>query len=137
MGGQGIVVTALYVALNALILFALALNVGMRRGKQNALEPGATGDATLTRAIRAHANFTEYAPLVLVMILVLALLRAPVPLLHLMGLAFTIGRIAHALGMMQANHPNPLRFTGNALTGLVLLIGAAALLYDCAISLLP
>ena len=43
MGGAGIVVTALYVGLNAIILFVLALNVGMRRVKQNALEPGAMG----------------------------------------------------------------------------------------------
>ena len=125
----GYQVAALYVGLNALLLFALALNVGMRRGQQNALTPGATGDETLVRAIRAHGNFTEYAPFVMAILLILALLKAPLPLLHLIGLVFTLGRVFHAFGMMQPQHPNTLRFIGNLSTGLVLLVGAAACLY--------
>jgi uncharacterized membrane protein YecN with MAPEG domain len=120
---------ALYTGLNALLLFALALNVGLRRGAQNQLEPGAMGDATLTRAIRAHGNFTEYAPLALLLLLVLAWLNAPVSLIHGLGAAFLVGRIAHAFGMMKATHPNAIRFAGNLLTGLVLLTGAGTCFY--------
>jgi uncharacterized membrane protein YecN with MAPEG domain len=79
-----------------------------------------------TRAIRAHGNFTEYAPVVLFLVLVLALLSAPVWLIHGLGAAFTGGRVLHAIGMMREKHPNALRFSGNLLTGLVLLVGSAA-----------
>jgi uncharacterized membrane protein YecN with MAPEG domain len=117
---------ALYAGLNALLLLALAYNVGGRRGAQKQLQPGDMGDATLTRAIRAHGNFTEYAPIVLLLLLVLALLGIPPLWLHLFGASFTLGRVVGAIGMMRPNHPNALRFIGNLVTGLALLIGGGA-----------
>jgi uncharacterized membrane protein YecN with MAPEG domain len=115
----------LYVGLNALILLVLAYNVGSRRGAQNALDPGATGDAVLTRAIRAHANFAEYAPVALIILVALALTDTGALPIHIIGAAFTIGRVLHAFGMMRKTHPNAVRFAGNLITGLVLLGGGA------------
>jgi uncharacterized protein len=129
MIGPSLAVAALYIGLCALLLLALAINVGLRRGAQNALEPGAAGDPALVRAVRAHGNFAEYAPIVLLIVLVLALLQTPPLLLHLLGASFLIGRILHALGMMQPSHPNALRFIGNLITALALLIGGAASIY--------
>ena len=128
--GQGLVATwAAYAALNALLMFGLALNVGLRRGRQKKLQPGDMGDAMLTRAIRAHANFAEYAPLVLLLLLGIALLGGPSAWLHALGAGFTIGRLFHALGMMLDKHPNAIRFVGNLTTGLALLLGAMACLW--------
>lgn len=118
-----------YVALNALLMFALALNVGLRRGAQKQLQPGDMGDAALTRAIRAHANFAEYAGLVLLLLAGMALLGAPPLWLHLLGAGFTIGRVFHVFGMMRETHPNAVRFVGNLTTGLALLLGAGACLW--------
>ena len=127
---QGLLqIWAVYAALNALLMFALALNVGLRRGAQKQLQPGDMGDAVLTRAIRAHANFAEYAPLVLLLLLAVALLRGPAGWLHVLGTGFTVGRVFHVFGMMLDTHPNPVRFIGNLTTGLALLIGAAACLW--------
>lgn len=117
---------ALYVGLNALLLLVLAYNVGSRRGAQNQLQPGDVGDAVLTRAIRAHANFAEHAPIVLLLLLVLAAVGVEPLWLHVYGATFTIGRVIGALGMMRDKHPNALRFTGNAITGLALLLGGGA-----------
>jgi uncharacterized membrane protein YecN with MAPEG domain len=114
---------ALYAGLNALILLVLAYNVGSRRGAQNALDPGATGDAALTRAIRAHANFAEYAPVALITLVALALTDTAALSIHVIGGAFTFGRVLHAIGMMRKTHPNAIRFAGNLITGLVLLGG--------------
>ena len=119
-------IVALYLGANALLLLALAYNVGSRRGAQSALEPGATGDASLTRAIRAHANFAEYAPTAMLLLLALAMLGHGPLTLHVYGGAFTFGRLLHAFGMMRKTHPNAIRFAGNLLTGLTLLGGAAA-----------
>lgn len=126
MADHAIAIVALYVGLNALLMLALAYNVGSRRGAQNQLQPGDMGDAVLTRAIRAHANYAEYAPLVLLLLLVLALLGVAPLWLHLYGAIFTLGRLIGAAGMMRAKHPNALRFTGNLVTGLALLVGGGA-----------
>ena len=130
MEEQGLAAVALYVGLNALLLLVLAYNVGSRRGAQRQLQPGDMGDARLTRAIRAHANFAEHAPIVLLLLLVLALLGVPVLWLHLFGATFTAGRIAGAFGMMQDKHPNALRFIGNLATGLALLVGGLGAIFE-------
>jgi uncharacterized membrane protein YecN with MAPEG domain len=121
---EGFGAVALYVALNAFLLVVLAINAGARRGAQKAIEPGAVGDGRLTRAIRAHANFAENAPIVLLLLVALAATNTAPPPIHALGAAFFLARIAHALGMMQEKHPNALRLIGNVGTWLVLLGGA-------------
>ena len=125
----GLAIFAFYAGLNALLLLVLAYNVGSRRGAQNQLQPGDMGDAMLTRAIRAHANFAEHAPLVLLLLLVLALLGVQPLWLHVYGATFTFGRAIGAFGMMREKHPNALRFTGNLATGLALLVGGCAAIW--------
>jgi hypothetical protein len=124
---ESLAIVGLYVGLNGLLLLVLAYNVGSRRGAQKQLQPGDMGDAALTRAIRAHGNYAEFAPLVLLMLLILALLGFRPIVLHLFGGMFTAGRVIGAIGMMRERHPNALRFTGNLVTGLALLGGGTAL----------
>ena len=121
-------IAGLYVGLNALLLLVLAYNVGARRGAQDQLQPGDTGDAALMRAIRAHGNYAEYAPMVLLILVMLAWLGFMPLVLHLYGGIFTAGRVIGAVGMMRERHPNALRFTANAVTGLALLGGGVALI---------
>jgi uncharacterized protein len=121
-------IPAFYTGLNALLMLVLAYNVGSKRGVQKQLQPGDMGDAVLTRAIRAHGNFAEYASLVLLLLLVMGLLDFQPLWLHLLGGGFTLGRIVGAIGMMRPSHPNALRFIGNAVTGLALLAGGLAVI---------
>ena len=121
-------IAGLYVGLNALLLLVLAYNVGARRGAQDQLQPGDTGDAALMRAIRAHGNYAEYAPMVLLILVMLAWLGFTPLVLHLYDGIFTAGRVIGAVGMMRERHPNALRFTANAVTGLALLGGGGALI---------
>jgi len=129
MNSSSAAAVALYVGLNALILLVLAYNVGSRRGAQGQLQPGDVGDSSLVRAIRAHGNFAEHAPMVLLLLLVMALVGIDPRWLHLFGALFTAGRVIGAFGMMRPTHPNALRFTGNLATGLALLVGGAALVW--------
>jgi uncharacterized membrane protein YecN with MAPEG domain len=122
-------VAAVYIGLSALLLLVLAYNVGARRGAQDQLQPGDTGDAGLVRAIRAHGNFAEHAPITLLVLLCLALLGVQPFWLHLFGGTFVVGRVIGAVGMMRDKHPNPLRFIGNLVTGLALLLGGGALIW--------
>jgi uncharacterized membrane protein YecN with MAPEG domain len=116
-------IVALYVGLNAILLALLSMNVGRYRGAQQAVQPGEQGEGALTRAIRAHGNYIEYAPAVLLILLVLAALGKPPLYLHLYGGIFTAARVLHAVGMTQEKHPNPLRVVGALATMLLLLVG--------------
>jgi len=115
---------ALYAGLNAVLLVVLAINAGIRRSG-DAIQPGTMGEGALTRAIRAHGNYTENAPLALIVLVALALTNTAALPIHVLGATFTIGRVAHAFGMMNPKHPNVLRFIGNIMTWLALLGGGS------------
>jgi uncharacterized membrane protein YecN with MAPEG domain len=81
-------VTPLYAALAAAMMIVLSLRViGARRSRRVAIGDGA--DEEVARRIRAHGNFAEYAPLALLLILLLELGGAPAWQLHLLGAALT------------------------------------------------
>ncbi len=114
-------ITPLYAALAAAILIVLALRViGARRSRRVAIGDGA--DEDLARRIRAHGNFTEYAPLALVLILLLELGGAPAWQLHPLGAALILGRIVHAWSVTA--HSGNGRLFGMTLTFFVLAAGA-------------
>ncbi len=123
---------ALYAGLNGLVLLWLALVVGKTRGDRGVLM-GDGGDPALIRVMRGQANFVEYTPLCLLLILLMALLGAPAWLVHVFGLALTLGRVLHGLHFTRTDAPGWQRGAGAGLTLLVLvaaslgLIGHAAL----------
>lgn len=94
-------VTLIIAGIFALLLVALSLNVSLRRrATQNAAADGGA-DLELQRRIRAHGNFSEYAPS---MLLVMALMEgsgAAHPLVASIGMAFLISRLLHAFGMLR------------------------------------
>lgn len=122
-----VTVTALYAGLNALIMLGLASAIPPQRIKRH-VGLGHGGDARLEQAIRAHANNTEHVPMALLLIGLLELMAAPFSLLHGLGAALTLARIAHAQGLYQTPLASPGRFIGTAFTWAVMGIGAIACL---------
>jgi len=96
----------------------LALRVSQRRIKGKVMI-GDGGDARLQAAARAHANFVEYAPFVLILVAGIELAGGSATWLWIAGIVFVLGRVAHGLGMDRAA-PNPLRAGGIVATWLVL-----------------
>jgi uncharacterized membrane protein YecN with MAPEG domain len=91
-------IVALYAAINLILAPILMYRVGqIRLGEKISLGDG--GNDLLQSRIRAHGNFTENAPLLLIGLFALASLSAAPILLHVFGAAFTLGRIIHAIGM--------------------------------------
>ncbi|PZD75366.1 hypothetical protein C1752_00127 [Acaryochloris thomasi RCC1774] len=86
-------------------------------------------DGLLQRKVRAYGNFTEYIPLGLLLIIILELMSTPSWPLWLMGGALTIGRIAHAWGLIKTYGPSPGRAIGFGLTWLVYIVGVSACIY--------
>jgi uncharacterized membrane protein YecN with MAPEG domain len=123
------VVTPIYAALLALWLVVLGLRViHYRRRARVSLGDG--GNSALQRAIRAHANFAEYAPLALVLLLILELARFSIYLLHLLGIVFVIARVLHGYALAFTPQLRFGRYWGTLLTFVVLLIEAALCLYQ-------
>lgn len=86
--------TALYAGLSALLLLYFSVAVIRCRVQHKvALLDG--GVDILSRHCRAHANFTEYAPMVLILLAVCEMGAASPILLHCIGLALLVGRILH------------------------------------------
>lgn len=123
----------LYVGVNALITLVLALNV-VRLRVSDKVDIGDGGNARLQRAIRAHGNNTEYVPVTLLTIVGVAVLSASTMLVNGLGIALTLGRILHGIGLNMSSGASLGRGGGMALTWGALLVGAvAAILYATAV----
>ncbi|MEO0682501.1 MAG: MAPEG family protein [Pseudomonadota bacterium] len=86
---------ALYTGLNAMILAWLSLSVSRLRVRER-ISLGDAGNPRLAQAVRGHANFAENAPTALILLFAAALMGAPAFVVHLLGLALTVGRALHA-----------------------------------------
>ena len=117
-------------ALLGLLLFALGVNVSVTRGrvKKIGTVPNDPADP-LFKAVRAHGNTTEYAPMLAVLMLYLGA-RTPSEWILWTMIVVTACRYLIALGMLISStldRPNPLRVVGALGTyigGLVLSIAA-------------
>src|SRR3954449_12706622 len=119
-------VTPLYAALLAgLYLFLTVRVVRFRRGHR--IDMGDGGQKLMQRYVQAHANFAEYAPFGLLLLLLVELGGWPGWLVHLLGLTLLGGRLAHAFSFSVAELRERSRVAGMALT--MSMLGAAALLF--------
>jgi hypothetical protein len=122
-------VTALYgapLAVLAVGLGAWIVTLRVRLG----VGIGDGGHRSLARAIRAHANLLETAPIA-ILLLLLAELTGAVGhgALHAAGGLLLAGRLLHALGLLRSSGASPPRFLGMLATWSTTLGLAAALLY--------
>jgi uncharacterized protein len=118
---MSVAVVTFYAGLNGLIAFLLVVLVVRERGKTKT-SLGTGGHVTLEQAVRAHGNFVEYVPLILILLLLLELGGLAPLWLHLMGIALTLGRVLHAWGLLTSPRESFGRFGGTALTWMTLLV---------------
>lgn len=112
--------TLVTAAAAAIINLWLAFGVSARRMSGKVMIGDGDGkDPALQARMRAHANFTEYAPFTLVLVAGIELARGPQPWLWALASAFLLARLAHGLGMVRPS-PNPLRAGGALVTWAVL-----------------
>ncbi len=122
-------ITALYAALQGLVMVGLLIPLGRLRGKTNvSIYDG--GNPELAAAIRRHANWTEYVPFALLLLLLLELNGASAGLLHGLGLTLLASRIVHPFGLDPVVMRRPLRAIGAAGTMIVITIAIVALLVE-------
>lgn len=129
-------ITATYLGVLGLLYAFLGLRVArMRRGNKIAFGDG--DNLYLRSAIRAHAHFAEYVPIIVIMNALLEMGGAPPAQMHVLLGTLTVSRVLHPFGM----HAKPMtrqfiigRIVGMILTVLVLVVSALFLLRRFALS---
>lgn len=126
---NGMIVTPLYAALLVAWFMVLTLRVVQYR-RMARVSLGDGGHPLLQRAIRAHANFAEYVPLALLLLLVIELSRMSLYLVHALGVVLVIARVLHGYALAFTAEFRFGRFWGALLTIAVLIVEALLCLYQ-------
>ncbi len=105
----------------ALLNIWLARRVGQMR-LAHKISIGDGGNEALVARMRAQANFIEYTPFVLILILLIELAEGSRLWLWIVAMVYILARIAHGFGMDRPR-PDPLklRMIGTLVTALILL----------------
>lgn len=122
-------ITSLYAGLLGLILVALTLRVVNGR-RLHEVSLGDGGHADLLVAQRAHGNFVEFVPFIVVLLACLELGGHSHTLIHVLGAALVAARVAHPLGLSPTFGIRPARAVGFLVTLLVLVISSLTLLWS-------
>jgi uncharacterized protein len=117
-------VVSIYAGFLALLYIALAIYV-IRGRFQYRISLGDGGIEDMQKRIRAHANFAEYAPFAMLLLLV-ELANAPAWLMHGLGASLLIGRVFHAAAILGISKIPFSRQIGMVLT--LTVIGLCALI---------
>ncbi|MDH3440441.1 MAG: MAPEG family protein [Gammaproteobacteria bacterium] len=118
-------VTALYAGLLAIFALALSARAGSYRGKTGvSILYGDPINWELAERVRAHQNFLEYVPMLLIMMGISELNGASSTYLHSVGALLVIARIAHVIGLRHDNMAHIGRLIGAGGTALLTLIVA-------------
>ncbi|OKH89108.1 MAPEG family protein [Thalassospira sp. TSL5-1] len=110
----------------ALMLVILSLNVSLRR-RELRVALGDADDSILRRRMRAHGNFIEYAPMMVLLCAALEITGyATSPVIWGLVAAFIIARLFHALGVLHL--PGGSQPIGMVLQHITMIVGAVMLL---------
>ena len=124
-------ITGLYLAILALIYAVLALQAARLR-RDNRVLFGDGENMKLRSAIRAHANFIEYVPIIALLVAILEMSRLSAIKVHVLMGALLVARLLHPLGMYSK--PGTWQFSAGRVGGIMITIGV---LVAAALSALP
>lgn len=121
-------ITPIYVALLAILFLFLSFKT-IKVRKRLQIGVGTGDNPELLRAMRVHANFSEYVPITLILTLSVELLKGHFILVHCLGAALLIGRVLHAYGVSQSKENLKFRVSGMLLTFSTMLVSIISILY--------
>lgn len=117
----------LHVALALLLNVALQVIV-IRQRMASRVSLGTGSDPALERKVRAHGNFAENMPFLLLGLGALALNGFPPLVIHGLGLVALSARLSHAYALASSGQPGPARTFGVATTFLLYVTMSAMLI---------
>tara|TARA_R110000868_G_scaffold53698_18_gene168368 strand:- start:52 stop:438 length:387 start_codon:yes stop_codon:yes gene_type:complete len=113
-------ITAFYAALLGIFFFYLTVLVIHGRFTKK-IPLGDNGDKHFRQLVRAHGNFAEYAPLILVLMLIAEINKSEPMWLHIAGASLLFGRVVHSFGLRRHAGTSWQRATGMMLTFVALI----------------
>jgi len=128
------IVTPLYAGLLTLLFLVLSIRVIRRRGSAK-ISLGDGGDTSVLRVVRGHANFAEYVPLALLLMLILELSHFSTYVLHGLGITLVVARVLHGYALSFTDKFFFGRVAGASLTFLVLGVEAVMCVYQAIVAL--
>lgn len=123
-------ITPLYAGLLAILLLVLSYRVVAMRGGPNGPSLGDGGNPVMLRRIRGQANFTEYVPIILLMIGFLEVSGWPAWVLHALGASLLVARLLHGYALSFTTSFKFGRMAGAGLTFLLLLAGGVLCIWQ-------
>ncbi|HUO81602.1 MAG TPA: MAPEG family protein [Gammaproteobacteria bacterium] len=124
---MGAHITSIYAALCGILMIALALRVTLARRRYR-VGVGSGGEESLERAIRVHANFAEFVPLALILMLLAELGGVTGWLMHVFGITLVVSRLLHAWGLTRSGGESFGRMYGTLGTWALILVLAVLIL---------
>ncbi len=121
-------VTPLYAGLLGLMLLVLSALVSRQRLRHK-VSIGDGDVPSVRAAMRVQANFVEYVPLALILLVLLELSRHSLYVLHALGIALVLGRALHAYGLTKRPGGRSFgRGVGILLTWITILVASVLLI---------
>lgn len=93
-------ITSIYAAAFAVLFVILSIQVVVIRGRTGIVHGDGQHDL-LNRKIRAHGNFAEYVPLILLLVSFLEMSGRSPTLIHALLAPLMLARLMHPVGMLQ------------------------------------
>jgi hypothetical protein len=121
-------VSFLYAGLLGLLLIALSVRVVMARRRYK-VRLGTGTDDGMQQAVRVQANFTEYVPFAVLLLVFAEISGLPSTVVHGAGVLLLVSRVLHAWGLSQSPGTTFGRFYGTAGTWIAILGLSFWLLY--------
>lgn len=119
---------ALWSGLLIILLLVLSVLV-VRQRRKHRIAIGDGGAPELLQAIRAFGNATEYIPVGVGALAVLAVVGASPLAVHLTGVMLFAGRLIHAVGLSRTTGTSLGRTIGMSLTWIAYVFAAVALIF--------
>ncbi|WP_340150088.1 MAPEG family protein [uncultured Sneathiella sp.] len=123
-----VTITPIFAALLALIFVLLSIRTVRMRWKTR-ISMGDEGNVEMQRAIRAHANFIEYVPITLLLMLFLEMRAVSIYGVIAIGVLLFVGRCLHAIALSGKKMNFKFRASGMILTFTALIVGSLWLLF--------
>ena len=118
-------ITALYAGLLGLMAMVLSFLVGRYRAPgEEGVSFGDGGRLEVLVAMRRHANFVEYVPLILILLALLEMNKVSETAIHVMGAALVLVRASHAWGMHPDDSRGIFRGIGAGGTAIILVVSS-------------
>ena len=118
------IITPIFSAIFALFFVYLSVNV-IKARRQNKVSIGTGRNQIVERSMRVHANFAEYVPFSLLLIVMLEINQTNIIVILMLCVVLLVGRIVHAWGVSSEDEKFVYRVAGMMMTFSVMIAAAA------------